>query len=119
MAVWKITISGKGVRQATVDKLAETYREKFGEDVSISVVDASPPESRAERFSDAMSSVSDARSQCEELRDEMQDWYDSIPENLQSGSKAEEVQETIDNLENVIGELEDIEGSDVSFPSMM
>lgn len=48
------------------------------------------------------SAVTDAQSGAEELRDELQEWFDNMPENLQNGSKAEEIQEAIDALEDVI-----------------
>jgi len=47
--------------------------------------------------------ISHAQSDSEELRDELQNWLDNLPENLQGGSKADE-------LESAISELE--EGSD-------
>jgi hypothetical protein len=37
----------------------------------------------------------------EGLRDELQDWLDNMPENLQQSSKADEVQEAIDGLDGV------------------
>ena len=39
-----------------------------------------------------------AKDTVEELRDELQSWRDNLPENLQSGSKAEELDEAISNL---------------------
>jgi hypothetical protein len=49
--------------------------------------------------------VSVAFSTFTELQDEMQQWYDNMPENFQGGSKGEEVQEAADTLAN-INELE-------------
>jgi hypothetical protein len=45
--------------------------------------------------------VSNAFSEASDLRDELQDWLDGIPENMQNGSKAEQLQEAINILENV------------------
>lgn len=75
--------------------------------------------SRAERFADAMAEVGSARSTCEELRDELQSWLDNMPENLQSSSKADQLQEAIDALDEVIGRLDDAEGTSVEFPGML
>jgi len=79
MARWQLTISGSGVRKASVEKLAKKMQDEFGKDTSISVTDATPPESRSDRFSSAMSLVGDARSEVEELRDELQNWLDGLP----------------------------------------
>jgi CHASE3 domain sensor protein len=117
MARWEITIQGKAIRKASVEKLAAKLKEEFA-GASISVSDATLPESRSERFSHAMDLVSDAKSHVEELRDELQDWYDNLPENLQQGSKAEEIQEAIDALDSVVSDLDNCEGADVSFPGM-
>ncbi len=118
MARWKVTISGKGVKKASVDALVAKVRDKFGEKVSVSVEDASPPESRADRFSEAVGLISDAVSELEGLRDELQEWKDGMPENLQSGSKAEEIDQAISDLEDIISEGEDLAGRDVTFPGM-
>ena len=117
MARWKITIQGKAIRKASVEKLAEKLKAEF-DGASILVSDDSLPESRSERFGAAMSLVSDGQSECESLRDELQDWKDNLPENLQNGSKADEIEEAISSLENIISELESVSGEDVSFPGM-
>lgn len=120
MARWEVTISGKGVRKASVEKLAAKMKEEFGEDVSIHVTDASPPESRSDRLSAALGDVSGARSEVESLRDELQEWYDNLPENFQNGDKGSELTEAIGSLEEIMSGMEDIEGrdGDVSFPTM-
>ncbi len=117
MARWQITISGKGLRKTSVEKLAEKMKADF-DGADVFVRDATPPESRADRFSDAQSQVSDAKSEFESLRDELQEWYDGLPENLQQGHKADELQSAIDQLEEVINQAEDVEGASVDFPSM-
>lgn len=120
MAVWLVRISGKGIRRDGVEKLAKALADKYGEEkASIIVTDATPPESRAERFSAATSLVSDAKGEFEQLRDELTEWKDGMPENLQDGAKADELQEAIDALEELIDKAEDVEGGDVTFPSMM
>ncbi len=74
--------------------------------------------SRADRYAAAQSLVSDAKSQIEELRDELQNWLDNLPENLQSGSKADELQTAIDELESNISSLDEVESASVEFPRM-
>ncbi len=119
MSKWQITISGKNIRKDGVEALVKKLKEKYGEKAHVAVEDASPPDSRADRFSAACSAVSDAKSDMEELRDELQEWKDNLPENLQDGSKAGELDDAISSLEDVISQCEDIEGAEVSFPAMM
>jgi hypothetical protein len=45
--------------------------------------------------------VSGAFSDLEELGQEMQDWFDNMPENLQDGSKGDAVSEAADGLSNI------------------
>ncbi len=74
--------------------------------------------SRADRFGEAQSDVSSAKGNAEELRDELQNWLDNLPENLQSGSKASELEDAISSLEEFINSCEEAEGVDVQFPGM-
>lgn len=76
------------------------------------------PTSRAERLSEAESDFESAKSTVEELRDEMTNWKDNIPENLQGGDKCSEVEEAESALEELINEMENIDFGNVSFPSM-
>jgi len=118
MATWKITITGKGLRKASVEKLIKQMESQF-DGASVSVVDATPPESRADRFAAAQNLVSDAKCDMESLHDELQDWYDNLPENFQSGEKGEQLTSAIEELENTISQLEEAETASVEFPSMM
>ena len=75
--------------------------------------------SRSQRFSDALSNVAVAREDIDGLREELQNWLDNMPENLQDGEKANQLQEAIDALETVISSLEEAEGESIDFPGMM
>jgi len=88
--------------------------------------------SRAQRLADVKEALSGARSEIEmqqgiveELKDEMQEWLESIPENLQGGSKYQAVEEAISNLEEMYSNLDDVtsaidsaDGIEVDFPGM-
>ncbi len=63
--------------------------------------------------------VSEAKSVIEELRYELQSWLDNLPENLQAGSKAEELESAIDELETVLNGLEEAESASPEFPGMI
>lgn len=78
----------------------------------------SKPKSRSERFDEALGLVADGKSIMEELRDELQSWLDGMPENLQQGSKADELNEAIGELDSAINACEEAEGYSVSFPGM-
>jgi len=116
MAQYTMTLTVDAARRESVEK---KLRQAFGEEVPThSVEKVKTPESRADRLSQAESSCDDARSIVEELRDELQNWLDSMPENLQSGQKAGEIQEAIDALELLQSDLENLDFGSVSFPGM-
>jgi DNA repair exonuclease SbcCD ATPase subunit len=56
---------------------------------------------------DPANAVESARGILEELREELQAWYDNLPENFQNGSKGETLQSAIDQLESADGYLEE------------
>lgn len=74
--------------------------------------------SRSKRFDEALGKVSDCVSEFEELRDELQNWLDNLPENLQSSNKADMLNEAISELEDIISNLEDVTSRSVEFPGM-
>lgn len=61
--------------------------------------------------------VSTAFSNAEELKDELQSWFDNLPESFQNGSKGETLQAAIDALESVSAPdvPEHISGDEISF----
>ena len=75
--------------------------------------------SRATRLADTLD-MTDKIADVEQLREELEEWLDNLPENLQSSNKADMLQEAIDNLENIGEELENIQElqHDVEFPGM-
>ena len=51
--------------------------------------------------------IEDAKSELETARDEEQEYYDNMPESLQSGEKGQAAEAAIEQLETAISELED------------
>lgn len=51
------------------------------------------------------------KSVLESILDEEQDYYDNIPENLQSSQRAEDSEDAISNLEDAISNLEEAIGN--------
>ncbi len=106
-STYTITATVDAARQASVVK---ALRLAFGEDANIfSVEKVQDATSRAARLFDASSMVDDAREIVEELRSEMEEWYESIPDNLKEGSKAAEVEEARDALESLASEMENLD----------
>jgi hypothetical protein len=116
MPKYKIVINVDGTR---IDQVRKQVLAAFGQDISTQVAKIETQPSRADRLSDAEGWVADAKNVVEELKGEMEEWRDNMPESLQSGSKADEISEAIDALETIEGELDNIDFSAVSFPSMM
>ena len=75
--------------------------------------------SRATRLSETLD-MTEKIADVEQLREELEEWLDNLPENLQSSNKADMLQEAIHNLENITDELENIQElqHDVEFPGM-
>lgn len=59
-----------------------------------------------------LGAIEEAASAAEELKDELQDWLDGLPENLQSGEKADALQEAISALEEAYDRLQEAQDSD-------
>lgn len=117
MARFRVVFEMEGARtEAVRNKLARLLGPDS--DVVKKVALLGKVESRADRLQDARQSVEDATSDVEQLQQEMQDWYDSIPENLQQGEKANQVEEAANALETLHDELDNIDWDSVEFPGM-
>lgn len=117
MASYRITIMG--ITAANIKQLEKKVKEAFGEEFAAQVTKQDPARSRADRLAEADSDVENAKGVVQELKDELEEWQSNLPENLQSGSKNDELQEAIDGLEEISSNLENVDFSSVSFPSMM
>ena len=53
--------------------------------------------------------IDEIKQDIENVRDDEQEYYDNMPENLQDGEKGERAQSAIDALENAISDVEDID----------
>jgi hypothetical protein len=108
-----VTLHVAGSRLKSAQKQAE---EAFGE-MFLAIEADKPATSRAGRLSEAGDLAERSRLVVEELRDELQSWHDNIPENLQSGLKAAELEEAISSLEDLVSNLENL-SFDIDIPGM-
>ena len=98
---YTVTLTVSGDR---VNRVLKRTRELYP-DCEIEVENANASVSRVVRLEEAKSIV-------ENLQSEIQEWRDNLPENLQFGSKAEELDACIDSLDGLINAFDDME-----FPS--
>ena len=114
----QITVQQKGARLESIREIVEAAIKTKYPNASVMITRQEPPETRAEKFAHAQSLASDAKGVAEELTEELQSWLDGLPENLQSGSKADELSEAISGLEEFTEAMDTAENSSVTFPSM-
>lgn len=74
--------------------------------------------SRTKRYEAAIETISGARADIEELKEELENWLDNMPENLQQSAKADELQDAIGELEDVLQSIDEAESADIQFPGM-
>lgn len=120
MAEYRITATADDTNiNAIRKKMAEVAKIRGGEaGIQVEKVERNP--SRADRLSRAESKLDDAKGILQDLKEEMENWRDSIPDNLQGGDKYSEIEECISALEDILsGTVEDADFGSVSFPGMM
>lgn len=115
MARYKIILNVEGSR---IDSVRQRCLSVFGSDISAQVTKIEQ-QTRADRLSDAAGLVQDAVGILEELRGELDEWKSNLPENLQDGGKAEELDEAMAGLDEIKDVLENVDFGNVSFPRMM
>lgn len=68
---------------------------------------------RRKKLDEINGTLAEARAELETVRDEEQEYFDNMPESFQNGERGQKAQEAIDAMETVIGDLENIELSDI------
>lgn len=66
---------------------------------------------RRKRIDEAMKHLSLARELLETVRDEEQEAYDNLPENLQESERGQKMEEAVDSLDTAVSDLENVESS--------
>lgn len=113
--LYTVTIQVEASQLATVRKKAD---EAFPGAVR-SCRHNDPVTSRADRLASLEADRDDVLNGVDELREELQEWHDNLPENLQQGDKGSELEEAISALDEIKDGLEGVDFGNVSFPSMM
>lgn len=72
--------------------------------------------SRSERLAEANDLKASAFDIVTGLADEMQEWHDNLPENLQSSDKASAIEECQSSLQQAADDLENIDLESIDFP---
>lgn len=62
---------------------------------------------RRKELNGIIEKLEDLKSYVEELRDEEQDYYDNMPENLQCGERGEIAESAISEMDDAISSIED------------
>lgn len=114
MPVYRVVLKVTADRITDVRKRAEAT---FGGSL-IHVSKEDMAKSRADRLAVIESTVQDAAQDISELKEELEEWRDNLPESLQEGGKASELEDAIEALEELSGSLEEIDFTSVSFPGM-
>lgn len=118
MANYRVVLQIPGVRLEAVRKKLVTILGTADHPAIAHVAKLDQPSSRAERLAEVQQSVEDAIGEIDNLQQEMQDWYDNMPENLQSSTKGEEVEAAAQQLADIKDGLESVDW-EVNFPGMM
>jgi hypothetical protein len=94
----------------TVRNLLET--KLIGKAVmGITSVDTSP----YGEFAYAEGLVDDAKAEIESLKEEVENWYDSLPEGFQNGEKGDQLQEAMNGLDEIISNCDGVDFGDNPF----
>ena len=64
-------------------------------------------EGRRKKLGDAMKALSEAQSIVDQVKDDEQEAFDNLPENMQSGDKGTTMEQTIETLEEISSNLGD------------
>ena len=76
--------------------------------------------SRASRLGSAEAQFERVKEEVDNLREEIEEWKNNLPENFQQGEKADQLDTCLDALAQLADSLEQVSGwEDVEFPSMM
>lgn len=113
MPRYLVTVAGRNIK--SIQKKIETA---FGKDGVISLEKVRHPSSRAERLEEASSLIEQAKEIVQELQGEMENWSETMPDNLKESEKGEQVSSCNEALQEIVDALENVDCGNVEFPGM-
>jgi hypothetical protein len=116
MPEYRVTLSN--IEESRLPVVEQKAKQTFGEECEIEVERVDLPQSRSARLQEIAAQVQDAIQGVRELRDELEAWRDNMPEAVQGGMKASELESTMEGLDEIISGLEGVDFDSVDFPSM-
>ena len=110
----------KGTASAAQLRTVQAALKKLDPDCEWSIVKIERDPSRADQLAEAAQMVRDAQGIVEDLKDQVEGWKDNLPENLQNGDNASELDECVSALDGIYSTLDEAENEmcQVSFPGM-
>lgn len=117
MATYTVTFQAEGRHPSTVERQVRK-RLKLTRADHVTVEKRQHGLSRAERLSEVEQQVQEAIGEVQSLKEELEQWLESLPENLQSGGKADDLQQAIDALEQIEQDMDSVSFDGVEFPGM-
>jgi nucleoid DNA-binding protein len=120
MSRFIVTIEKKALQTATVQNIVDEIKAKLGKKADVDMEKDPTPNSRADQLALIKARVEECAGDVESLKDELQDWKDNLPENLQDGDKGSQLETAIDALDAVKDSIEEAanECDSVEFPGM-
>lgn len=118
---FEIITKKKTITRKKMDAFVEKVKElAAGVGLEVELKIPAKGTSRADRLNESMESVRDAIGEVECLKDELQAWFDNLPENLQGGDKGSALEEAISSLETLQDSLDNAvsESESIEFPGM-
>lgn len=106
------------VEAANINSVESKLKQLFGEATVASLKKIDLPNSRSQRLTDAYQQVESAMEEVEELRTELESWYDSLPDSFQQGEQGDSMREAMENLQRIHDDLEGVDFGNVEFPGM-
>lgn len=115
----ELSLTAANINVARKTALA-SLESAFGAGVTSRIAKVNPSPSRADRLDAVVILIADALSEVESLHEEIEAWKEGLPENLQSGSKADELEECLSQLDELKNSLDEADSAcrNVSFPGM-
>ena len=111
MADYRISFT---LTAANVNQIKKRVQEALGVDITAQIQKVERQPSRSDRLSEAAGWLGDVKRVVEEVKDELTESLDNMPEGLRENSETAQVNgEAVDSLDTALTALEDVELDDI------